>query len=296
MSSGAESAAAAVVARFQNLYGSTYTDTYCQTAVTVLLLYEGLITFDREVACFWNAKPTGASLLYFANKWTAILVNFFAMVGFAPFHSEKVATFALQVLQFVPGAVFSTLRAFVLSRSKLLGLLVLALSLVPVGANLVRYDYDISGEVIPSFGCFDEDNTTAEFGLRVLFILNALHLTLSLTSLEIDDDGASYVTNFTGPLTAILVSRFLLNLQEANQADLRVDPDDPLHYSNSRSLYDTSGFISSLGAFINPDSLSASSEGDFELADDSPSNGEERRAQIRSWQAAGPSQSQSSAT
>ncbi len=33
--------------------------------------------------------------------------------------------------------VFSALRAFVLSRSKLLGVLVLALSLVPVGANLV---------------------------------------------------------------------------------------------------------------------------------------------------------------
>lgn len=33
---------------------------------------------------------------------------------------------------------FSALRAFVLSRSKPLGVLVLALSLAPVGANLVR--------------------------------------------------------------------------------------------------------------------------------------------------------------
>ncbi len=63
---------------------------------------------------------------------------------------------AFEILQFVPGAgescrascsrfrfsdssrqVFSALRAYVLSRSKLLGVFILALSLAPVGANLV---------------------------------------------------------------------------------------------------------------------------------------------------------------
>ncbi|TFK85283.1 hypothetical protein K466DRAFT_495031, partial [Polyporus arcularius HHB13444] len=267
----------------------------------VLLLYEYLITFDREVACFWTAKPTVAALLFFANKWMAILVNFFAIVGFAPFRSEQ-----------------------------------------------VRYDYDISGENIPPFGCVDEDNTTAEHlliqairtviiisrvplvvadilliyvtwvklssrealrGIRqsrrpslsdvlfcdgmpvfydfVLFILNALHLILSLTSLEIDDDGASYVTNFTGPLTAILVSRFLLDLQEANRAELRVDSDSDLLHS-SRNPYDTSTFISSLGAFINPDSLSRRSEEDFELRVGSRSAEEESESQVGSWHVAAP--------
>lgn len=48
------------------------------------------------------------------------------------------------------------------------------------------------------------------------------------------------------------MSRFLLELQEADQMVVRLDRDDPLHFS--RNPYDdTPSFISSLGAFINPD-------------------------------------------
>ncbi len=67
----------------------------------------------------------------------------------------ETAVYVFTVLQFVPWAgklccewliimpdfwrsAFSGLRAYVLSRSKVLGLLVLALSLAPAGANLVR--------------------------------------------------------------------------------------------------------------------------------------------------------------
>ena len=42
--------------------------------------------------------------------------------------------------------VFSALRAFVLSRSKLVGLLILALSLAPVGANIVRQSSTVTVE------------------------------------------------------------------------------------------------------------------------------------------------------
>ncbi len=66
-----------------------------------------------------------------------------------------------------------------------------------------------------------------------------------------------------GSITAILVSRFLLELQEANQTVVRLDRDDPLH--TSRDPYDsTPSFISSLGAFINPD-LPAPQDDDSEL-------------------------------
>ncbi|TFK85678.1 hypothetical protein K466DRAFT_600979 [Polyporus arcularius HHB13444] len=93
----------------------------------------------------------------------------------------------------------------------------------------------------------------------VLFILNILHLVLSVTTLaEIANTGTSYVTIFTGPLTAILILHFLLNLQEAGQAVVRLDPDDPLH--SSRDPYDTPSFITSLGAFINPDLLPPSDD------------------------------------
>ncbi|RPD69784.1 hypothetical protein L226DRAFT_616558 [Lentinus tigrinus ALCF2SS1-7] len=49
-----------------------------------------------------------------------------------------------------------------------------------------------------------------------LCILNALHLTLTLLSFEDPLANVSVVTFFTEPLTAIIVSRFLINLQSAN--------------------------------------------------------------------------------
>ncbi len=55
-------------------------------------------------------------------------------------------------------------------------------------------------------------------------------------------------------MTAILVSRFLLQLQEASHTILRVDSDDPLHIS--MGPYDgTPSFIRSLGAVLDPDGL-----------------------------------------
>ncbi len=71
-------------------------------------------------------------------------------------------------------------------------------------------------------------------------------------------------------LTATLISRFLLTLQEANQMVVRLHPDDPLY--SSRDLYNsTPSFISSLGGFVNPDLWPRSDEDDnIELQARSP--------------------------
>ncbi|KAI0714149.1 hypothetical protein C8T65DRAFT_694900 [Cerioporus squamosus] len=100
--------------------------------------------------------------------------------------------------------------------------------------------------------------------IRVQFVLNVLHLVLTVTAVATDNGEGSVVTTFTAPITAILVSRFLLELQEAEQMVVRLDTDDPLH--SSRVPYDgTPTFISSLGGFVNP-ALSTRSEYDsFEL-------------------------------
>ena len=59
-------------------------------------------------------------------------------------------------------------------------------------------------------------------------------------------------TFYTRSITAILVSRFLLELQEANQTVVRLDADDPLHFSHN-PYDDTPSFIRSLGAVIGPE-------------------------------------------
>ncbi len=75
-------------------------------------------------------------------------------------------------------------------------------------------------------------------------------------------------------LTAIIVSRFLLELQAATQTVVRLDPDDPLH--SSRNPYDsTPRFISSLGGFINME-LPVPSDDVLEVNVGSYSDGEDR--------------------
>ncbi|KAI0697849.1 hypothetical protein C8T65DRAFT_18165 [Cerioporus squamosus] len=333
-------AAAATVA----LYNVLYTGNYCAAAASVLFIYDAFATFDREVSCFWTARWTGAPLLFFANKWISMTIYVMAFVVFASFLRISCSVFinvlyAVQILQFVPGAVFSALRAYVLSRSKLLGSLALVLSLAPVGANLVQYRHQLIGENIPPFGCLESDSTTEAVELRfVIFVarvpliiadlilvcitwmklsnrgslrklrqskrlslsdilfrdgtmyfvalcsLNVLHLVFTVTAVA-GNGNWSLVSVFTGPITAILISRFLLDLQEANQAVVRVDPDDPLH--SSRDPYDTPTFISSLGAFINPD-VPAGSDDDLDSHDVSRSDGmEEGGLPVSESQAAG---------
>ncbi|RDX54428.1 hypothetical protein OH76DRAFT_961081 [Lentinus brumalis] len=322
MSSDADAdAAAAAVA----LLDSIYTDHYCDLAASVLFIYDACVTLDREVACFWTAKRTGPALLFFANKCISMTVYLMVFISFASSPSDK----AMLTLQFVPGAAFSALRVYVLSRSKPLGLLVFASSLAPVGANLVIYGYQYSGATFPPFGCISTDNTTVALDLRsvviisrvpliaadllltyitwyklsswhalrdighskritlsdvlfrggtiyfvILFILNVLHLVLSATAVAGDgEDWGSLLTEFTGPITAILISRFLLELQEADQIVLRLDPDDPLH--SSRNPWDSGpSFLSSLGGFVNP-AVSARFEDDggFEVQVRSGSEG-----------------------
>ncbi|TFK83767.1 hypothetical protein K466DRAFT_589463 [Polyporus arcularius HHB13444] len=213
------------------------------------------------------------------------------------------AVHAIEIIQFVPWGIFSALRAWVLSKSRLYGLIVLVMSLAPAGANLVVYGYQLSGQVFaPPFGCIASNNqmvlvarvplvladvlliyiTWAKLSSRdalrgirqhkrrsfsdillrdVLFVLNVLHLAFSVTAVASDGEGSD-LTLFTGPITATLVSRFLLELQEANRMVVRLDPDDPLHSSRNYSD-DTSSFISSLGACINP-GLTVSRDDDYE--------------------------------
>ncbi len=61
------------------------------TLVSVLCVYVAFVTFDREVACFWTAKRTGASLLFFANRWISLTVYVLGLVQLASLPSDKVS-------------------------------------------------------------------------------------------------------------------------------------------------------------------------------------------------------------
>ncbi|KAI0712728.1 hypothetical protein C8T65DRAFT_176577 [Cerioporus squamosus] len=74
------------------LFQSIYTGDYCAVAASALPLYEAIVTFDREVACFWSSKWTGAPLLFFANKWISVTYAVLELVRFARMPSDRVST------------------------------------------------------------------------------------------------------------------------------------------------------------------------------------------------------------
>ncbi|KAI1791857.1 hypothetical protein LXA43DRAFT_381020 [Ganoderma leucocontextum] len=99
----------------------------------------------------------------------------------------------------------------------------------------------------------------------VLLSLNVLHLafTLSATFGHL----ISNIAIFEDQITAVLVSRFLLDLQTANQRSLKLSTNDPLHLSTG--TFDGGGSVAfarvvgSLGeGFVGPGSLGSDSQDD----------------------------------
>ncbi|KAI0640732.1 hypothetical protein C8Q79DRAFT_920930, partial [Trametes meyenii] len=120
-----------------------------------LVLYDFLITFGEEVRLFWGRKFTGASLLFFINRyWTLLANDIFMPLSFARV-SDNVrshalpstcdaltkASLAVEVFQYVPwaGKPFSGLRVLALSGMNWpLSVITFLLAMGPVGVNLVR--------------------------------------------------------------------------------------------------------------------------------------------------------------
>ncbi|KAI0365192.1 hypothetical protein BV20DRAFT_954792 [Pilatotrama ljubarskyi] len=108
---------------------------------------------------------------------------------------------------------------------------------------------DVALKGRPTFARMLIRDGTIYFG--ILLILNTLHLTF--TMLSITDDAlspVSYFTTFTEPITAVLVSRFLLNLQQVNQQQQRSTV-ATLNLSQNMTL-DFARVVGSLGSSLGP--------------------------------------------
>ena len=56
----------------------------------VFLIYDYVITFGREVDLFWTTKLTGASVLFFTNRYVTLLFNALGLVALGHFSDTKV--------------------------------------------------------------------------------------------------------------------------------------------------------------------------------------------------------------
>ncbi|RDX51234.1 hypothetical protein OH76DRAFT_1481532 [Lentinus brumalis] len=307
------------------------------------LVYEYMITFEREVNLFWKSKMTGAVVLFLLNRYTVLVTSILAVSGivveFPASSCGRMAkvTNAFAMLQYIPWAAFSAIRVYALSNSSACMLLIFILSVAPAGAALVHLALGLTGEIDPVFGCIVFDPTTPDIGHNhnwvshmshpcrrthhphhlendpaqemdaqsffefrehpgvewyifdllafvsellnratdigtlyfvTLLVLNLLHLIFTVVSVSAPFQAASYVILFIHPITGILVSRFLFDLQGANRQALHLDSKNgPMSFSTymSDGSLSFARVIGSLGSSI-PSTSMYSDGPDFDCA------------------------------
>ncbi|KAI0365133.1 hypothetical protein BV20DRAFT_973561 [Pilatotrama ljubarskyi] len=170
--------AAEIIASFT----SYYVGNYCGFATIALFVYDSVITVDKEVGLFWRRKLTGASLLFFLNRYIFLAGSLLELGGLSPMSAATCSRYilaakAIEFAQYLPWAAFSALRVFALScatRTVLvnrlrwpLAILVLLLSLVPLGINYYSYTL-ASGINDPVFGCSGTMDIPAAMSTKVV--------------------------------------------------------------------------------------------------------------------------------
>ncbi|KAI1791865.1 hypothetical protein LXA43DRAFT_1061116 [Ganoderma leucocontextum] len=129
---------------------------YGYFAVVAFLAYEHLITFETEVTLFWKKQFTGASLLFFVNRY--LTIAWAVATAASPYYSSPQVGYKLSpVLDdlapdshphrarglqsvegflYFPWAVFSALRVYALGRTWPLAVVVFILSMMP---NIAKF-------------------------------------------------------------------------------------------------------------------------------------------------------------
>ncbi|PIL24620.1 hypothetical protein GSI_12504 [Ganoderma sinense ZZ0214-1] len=303
-------------------------------AVLAFLGYEHLITFDTEVALFWQKRFSGASLLFFVNRY--LTIAWAIATAASPYYSSAerfVLPHAVQLSSFLyfPWAVFSALRVYALGRIWSLAAIVFVLSMMPnitkfaatfcimlttglpdhspdcktvqgpitkqLANTLIQFEETrptftvqrppvtivtrtslIAAELIVLVvswittyrrgtfrGKSGEKHTVAHvvllngttYFLAMLF-LNCLQLGFTLAAVGPTRKvlNVSEVTTFSEPITSVLITRFLCDLQRANQRDVvNLDSTGPVsshsssemiispHTMRFRSMFDSFGSV-----------------------------------------------------
>ncbi|KAI0722600.1 hypothetical protein C8Q76DRAFT_782822, partial [Earliella scabrosa] len=120
-------------------------DWYIRSAATALLAYEYMVAFDREVDLFWKRKLTMATVLFIANRYVPLAATIMNLPYSVTIQSCGPVSYTLNVVriaQYLPWAVFSAARVFVLSsRTWFIALGVFLLSMSPVIIDCVTLAY-----------------------------------------------------------------------------------------------------------------------------------------------------------
>ncbi|KAI0630446.1 hypothetical protein C8Q77DRAFT_1230977 [Trametes polyzona] len=221
-------------------------------AAAVLLAYEYVLTFDQEVSLFWFRRKTGATWLFLLIRYMAILslcllntATYAHMSDESCLWLNKVQA-PIQIAEYLPWAVFSGMRALaVTGLNWTFGGIVFAFAVVPFAANVWIMSLGVTGSNFPVVGCGGGSNSTRQDTLiavplsrscaivaDILIIIATWRYAIKggLFRRELRAVTASTLANvllYNGTiyflLTAILIGRYLIALQAANQKTLGSD-------------------------------------------------------------------------
>ncbi|RPD68573.1 hypothetical protein L226DRAFT_576294 [Lentinus tigrinus ALCF2SS1-7] len=109
----------------------------------------------------------------------------------------------------------------------------------------------------------------------VLFVLNVLHLSFTVASVFDDGIAPSNITSLSDPLTAVLISHFLLDLQEAGRRDVQLDTNDVATRSGdlSTTTLNFAKAVGSIATTLRQDDTTVDLESDMGMHDEDASIG-----------------------
>ncbi|KZT07758.1 uncharacterized protein LAESUDRAFT_724753 [Laetiporus sulphureus 93-53] len=121
----------------------TFINTCCQMAASTLIFHEYTMTFSDEINLIWRCRATGATIIFLLNRYLALALGITIIIQTLPWNTPLsceatiISYSIVNMLLNIVIAVFSALRAFAISGSKMLAtLIVLSLGLVTVCASI----------------------------------------------------------------------------------------------------------------------------------------------------------------
>ncbi|KAH9850484.1 hypothetical protein C2E23DRAFT_887375 [Lenzites betulinus] len=248
---------------------------YAEGAV---IFHEYALTFESEVRLIWRRKITGASIIFFLNRYIMLFQNAITIASYWPWSNPDVFAYRdliLNVLPYLVWNAFSTLRVYALSgRDWRIAALVAFIMLSPFVSNVYNLPAQKPDNMPQPYGC-SVDNAltvavhskltlircTVVLGSRVPLIVGdsivlavtwwktykikkeaeLAHVQTSLVDLLLRDGTlyfgtmllmnllhilinfivrVSFLGDIADVMTSVLVSRFIMNLRDADTAEI----------------------------------------------------------------------------
>ncbi|KAI1795802.1 hypothetical protein LXA43DRAFT_880959, partial [Ganoderma leucocontextum] len=233
---------------------------YTDLAVFVVLVFEYLVTFDREVHFAWGRKPSWAKTIFLLNRYLSIVEYFVVLGPLLPTISTFVSNFAAIRARCILTQLhraFSGTRIYAIStRNWSVTSIVVLLALVPAVMN--AYTITVTPVTVTPEGCMGVIDLSVTTWTALVYsfltwiktwstirVAKKLHVQMSFTSLVLNEGilyfcivlslnivqivfdfvevgSFSLILPFLNVFTPILISRFFMDLDDLTTHDLNL--------------------------------------------------------------------------